>query len=218
MLSGRPAALIGALILAGSLSGCPQKRPGKTAVFQDSTGATARPSSRPAAPFAGRPKGSKPSELGVEHPLALNGHNSLASMQAELTAISNTTLKEAYELAYRLTYSTDKSKRDSNRAMQLYQQVLSQMPKFAPAMRGVGYLYVDTGFRIGPAIEWYRKAIVANPSYGLAHYGLAFLLGGTGKQTEGYQYFQQAMKCGVKDERNLRTRFFKNLNKGIATH
>lgn len=215
--------LTGCLALALASAGCPDKRPGTTTVFENLP-----PKSRPAAqgpargpfqrgPFQSGGASNAAVEENVPMPLRLEGHNSVASMNKEKTRLHDGE-QQKFELAYRLTYSEDKSKRDYQEAQRLYREVLGHHSDFGPAYRGIAYTFVANGFQMEEAIQWYRKAVEADPSYGLAPYGLAFMLGGMNQIEEGYRHFQTAMKLGVKDERNLKTRFFKNFNEGIRTH
>lgn len=201
------------------IAGCPAKRPGTTAVFKNRP---KRPTSKPTggapfAPFANRNKGAAPTEKDAERPLALAGHNSVKSMLAEASRLPEGD-RSTYIEAYRMTFSVDKTKRDGRTAMQHYQSLLEKHPNFAPAWRGIGYLYVDNGMQFQPAVESYKRAVAVDDSYGLAHYGLAFLLGAMRKTDEGYQHFLKAMATGLEDERSLKSKFYKDMNEGIRTH
>jgi tetratricopeptide (TPR) repeat protein len=205
-------------------AGCPAKRPGSTKVFAGR--ATSKPSSRPSAkpnapfaPFANR--GKKPAvagESGVERALNLEGHTSLAQMKADALRLHAGPERGRYEQAYRMTFCNDKSKRDPQTAMQLYKQILQEHPEFAPAYRGVAYLFVDNGFQLDKAVEWYKRSVETDANYALGHYGLAFMLPAMGRADEGFGHFQKAMALGLGDERGLKKRFYANMNEGIRTH
>lgn len=223
MKTNRPLPLTVALFagLTLGLTGCPEKRPGTTAVFANRP---ARPTSRPAggsgapfAPFANGGGATTPSEKGVERALPMTGHNSVTQMKVELAGLPEAD-RAAYEQAYRLTFASNKDQRSPGQARQLFSQLIDKHPKFGPAYRGVAYTYVDDGFQVQQAIAWYEKGVAADPDYGLAHYGLAFMLGAFNETQRGYEHFQQAMKLGVEDERNLKSKFYASMGEGIRTH
>lgn len=180
-----------------------------------------RPSSRPASgpttpPGHGKGDGHDHGPANSALRLNATGHNSTQSMLAEKKRLSGDAA-EAYERAYRLTFTNDKMNRNPIFARKVFAKLVSEFPKFGPAYRGLGYTYVADGFKMRQAIDWYKQGVTNDPNYGLGHYGLAFLMSQTDAAV-GFKHFQKAMSLGIKDERNLKTTVFKRFNKGIAPH
>lgn len=199
-------------------SGCPDKRPGTTAIFANQKKATSRPTSRPNAPFApfaGKKK-SGAVEQGVDMPLNMTGHTSVERLKAHLKALSAED-QAGFERAYRLTFTLNKAKRNPQESRELLNKILAKYPKFGPAYRTMGYTYVDDGFQTTKAVQWYEQSVQADPNYALGHYGLAFMLPMMNRLEEGYDHFVKAMKLGLDDERNLKAQFYKQFG-GISSH
>jgi tetratricopeptide (TPR) repeat protein len=207
--------VVGPIVLALmslSMAGCPAKRPGKTAVFANQPSPSSKSGKgAPFAPFMNKNKAKVEVEKGAQLALNTTGHNSVAQMRSDMQKLPEAA-RATYEEAYRLTFTVTRTNRDQRKARDLFRKLVSQFPKYGEAFRGVGYTYVDDGFQIGKAIDWYQKSVKADPNFGLGHYGLAFLLPPSGKTDEGWMHFVAAMKSGTNDERNLKDKFYKSFN------
>lgn len=139
-------------------------------------------------------------------PLPPEGHNSEAQLAAEAALLADPAERAAFEDAFRLTFTTERGRRDAGRARGLLAPLVAR--NFAPAWRVQGYGFVDQGFQVAPAIECYEKAVAADEAYGPGHYALAFMLGQT-DPARGRVHFERALALGVADARNLRQQFYR---------
>ncbi|MEK7487100.1 MAG: tetratricopeptide repeat protein [Planctomycetota bacterium] len=113
--------------------------------------------------------------------------------------------------AFMALFHEDRNQRNGKFAKESIDQILQKDPQNAVAYRLLGYFHISNGFRTQEAISAYQKAIELQPSYGEAHYALAFTLVTTDLAT-AEKYFVKAMELGVEDERNLADQFFKNVD------
>ncbi|MCA9522763.1 MAG: hypothetical protein KC609_17435 [Myxococcales bacterium] len=155
-------------------------------------------------------------------PLKAIGLGSKKTLDAELRGLSDAKAKKQYEEAFRLTFTSDRKKRNYRRARVLYEMVIKVAPKFAPAYRGIGYTVFSTTLNFAASNEWYKKAIAIDPTHGESHYAIAFIYGaemmGAQRKNDltearrkfdlGKKHLEIAIKQGVPDERGLMQRFF----------
>jgi len=144
-------------------------------------------------------------------PLKLTGNGGAAELARELAKIEDADVAQKFERAFRLTFSTDRAQRDYDAARELLRGIVLAQPRFAPAHRALGYAEFNLG-RIDLAIQEYRKAVDLEPSYGEAHYAMAFMLA-TQDLEEGYQHYRKAMELGVADERGIGESIYKDFQK-----
>jgi tetratricopeptide (TPR) repeat protein len=168
-------------------------------------GAGAMGAPRGAGPMSDQPSG--PAETGVDLPLPLQGLGSVHELERALRRIPGEEDRKAFESAFRLTFTADRQRRDFAEAESAFKDILTRNPNLAEAYRGLAYAEFNRSMNFPATIELYEKAIQLDPDYGEAHYALAFMLG-PGDPERGRIHFQRAMDLGVKDERNLRQRFF----------
>ncbi|MBI3723216.1 hypothetical protein HY251_04570 [bacterium] len=201
--------------------GCPaKKRPGTTKILENPPvpiGQDGLPAGHPpveGAPFAPFAQGQGGEvEQGVELPLKQKGLSSKTQLESELAKLDDEASKKAFERAFRLAFTTKKESRKPAEAQALLDGVLQKRRTFAPAYRVLAYIAIDQGGGFDRAIDFYKLAIEADPSYGPAHYGLAFMLGATANGDravleEGRAHWKKALELGVEDERDLRRQFY----------
>ena len=83
----------------------------------------------------------------------------------------------------------------------------------ATAYHVLAYVSILTGGGFKRSQDQYTKAVELDPTYGAAHYGLAFSLLWSPTpevKARGRKHFETAMKLGVEDTSNLRGRFYPN--------
>jgi Tfp pilus assembly protein PilF len=61
------------------------------------------------------------------------------------------------------------------------------------------------------SIGEYEKAVELDPSYGEAHYAIAFMCAATGERQKGVDHYRKAIALGIADERNIGQRFYSDL-------
>jgi len=140
-------------------------------------------------------------------PLKLAGVNSAQELEKGLRATQNVEAREAFESGFRKTFTSDASKRDYQGAIPDLERAIALDAAFPHAYRALGYAKFNIGFNTEAAFENYKKAVDLDPSYGEAHYALAFLYVTQDLET-GAAHFKKAMELGVPDERNLGERFY----------
>jgi hypothetical protein len=140
-------------------------------------------------------------------PLKPEGIGSQVELDHCLTKIADAALRARFEAGFRACFTTMQASRDYILAAAAADEVLARIPGFAPAYRVLAYARLNTGFDMQGATELYRKAVEADPSYGEAHYGLAFMLTQI-DPVQGRVHFEKAMELGIPDERDLRTKFY----------
>jgi tetratricopeptide (TPR) repeat protein len=169
--------------------------------------------SAPGAPMAGAPNmGSNGPNDGNAVPLKLTGLGSAAELNREMAKLTDKVQAAHFESAFRLTFSSDMSKRDYQQAEELVQALIAAQPRFAPAYRTLAY----AEFNLNPSetavsMQHYEKAVELEPEYGEAHYAIAFMCAATGEREKGVEHYKKAMALGVVDERNIGERFYKDL-------
>ena len=151
---------------------------------------------------------------GAEIPLKLTGLGSAAELKREAAKLQDARAAAHFEQAYRLTFTSDPTKRDYHTAEQLLASVVETHPNFAPAYRTLGY----AKFNLNPmdpsaSLQDYEKAAQLDPSYGEAHYAIAFMCAATGDREKGVDHYRKAMALGVEDERNIGKQFYEDLLK-----
>lgn len=146
------------------------------------------------------------SEAGSALPLKPTGIGSQAELDRVIAALAEPSLHARFEDGFRRCFTSDQASRDYHGAADAMNDVLAKMPNFAPALRVLAYTKLNTGDMQG-STELYRKAVEVDPTYGEAHYALAFMLTQT-DPVEGRTHFEKAMELGVPDERDLRTKFY----------
>lgn len=160
-------------------------------------------------PAAQLPDGHPPvseSEASGALPLKPTGIGSQAELDRVAAALAEPALHARFEDGFRRCFTSDQASRDYLGAAAAMNDVLAKMPSFAPALRVLAYTKLNTGDMQG-STELYRKAVEVDPTYGEAHYALAFMLTQT-DPVEGRTHFEKAMQLGVPDERDLRTKFY----------
>lgn len=147
-------------------------------------------------------------------PLKSTGNNSAAELKRELTKLSDKAAAERFESAFRLTFSSDMTKRDYRHAQELLNGLIQSQPKFAPAHRTLGYAEFNLNpADTGTALAEYDKAVEIDPNYAEAHYAIAFMCAATGDRDKGVSHYRKAMALGMADERNIGERFYGDLLK-----
>ncbi len=142
-----------------------------------------------------------------ELPIKLAGLNSVEELAKGRAATQNAEAADLYEQGFRLTFTSDRGKRDYAASETLLLRALELDPEFPHAYRALGYAQFNQGFNVPAAMENYQKAVGLDPDYGEVHYALAFLYV-TSDLESGAGHFRRAMELGVPDERDLRTRFY----------
>jgi hypothetical protein len=147
---------------------------------------------------------------GAPIPLKVSGIGGAKELERELAKLKDTHAKQHFERAYRLTFTSDRSQRDYAGARDLLTSVLQADPKFAPAYRTLGYAQFNLGDMDG-SMQNYEKAVEVDPSYGEAHYAIAFMMVMPGGDLDrGFEHYRKAMQVGVADERSIGERFYKD--------
>jgi tetratricopeptide (TPR) repeat protein len=194
------ALLCGVLMAAVVLAGC------EKAKTQDQA-AAGPPGGLP--PGQGAPMGMTDAQGptdGNEVALKQTGLNSAEELDRDLKKLNDPSLAESFEKAFRYTFSAKQAQRKYGEAIPLVQKVIGAHPDFAPSYRVLGYADFNTGQQ-SEALTAYLKAVELDPNYGEAHYALAFMYA-MGDPSKGKEHYQKAMALGIKDERNLGTRFY----------
>jgi tetratricopeptide (TPR) repeat protein len=192
----RNCVLLGAF--AAIAAGCGDERkplPGA----ESGTGRTAIADGRAAAPSA-EPDGSP-------LPLKAEGIGSQAELDRALAKLDDDEARAQFEQGFRSCFVTDRARRSYGSAVPAMESVLQSHPNFAPAFRVLAYAYFNMGLDMERAVEYYEKAIAADPNYGEAHYALSFMLA-TSDLERGRRHFERALELGVPDERDLRGQFY----------
>jgi tetratricopeptide (TPR) repeat protein len=154
------------------------------------------------------PPAAAPAEDGAPLPLKAEGIGSKAELDHALAKLEDDVARAQFEKGFRGCFVTDRALRDYAGAVPAMEAVLERVPGFAPAYRVLAYAYFNMSFDMTRAVEYYEKAIAADPAYGEAHYALSFML--TQSDLErGRRHFERAMELGVPDERDLRGQFYK---------
>jgi hypothetical protein len=135
------------------------------------------------------------------------GIGSEAEMAKALAKLPDPALKARFEEGFRACFTSMQVERDYMLAEKAANEVLGKVPGFAPAYRVLAYAKLNNGFDMEGSTELYRKAIAADPEYGEAHYGLAFMLTQM-DPVAGRRHLEKAMQLGIPDERDLRSRFY----------
>jgi len=161
-----------------------------------------------APPMGGGPGGSSadPSTL----PLAEGGLGGQHELDRALGRIEDPEVRESFEDAFRLTFTTSRDARDYGRAKGILAEVVEAEPDLAEAYRSLAYCEFNLTMSFPRTIDLYEQAIDLDPDYGEAHYALAFMLGSSDPE-RGATHFARAMELGVDDERNLRDRFYQGV-------
>ena len=151
---------------------------------------------------------------GAEIPLKTTGLGSAAELTRALAKLEDSRAAAHFEQAFRLTFTSDPAKRNYHEAEELLASVVASHPEFAPAYRALGY----ARFNMNPmepmaSLVDYEKAAELDPSYGEAHYAIAFMCAATGEREKGVDHYRKAMALGVEDERNIGAQFYADLLK-----
>lgn len=148
-------------------------------------------------------------------PLKLTGLGSATELKHELPKLADPAAARDFERAFRLTFTSDRTKRGYAEASELCQKLVTSHPKFAPAYRTLGYAEFNMDpMNVTPSLRLYEKAAELDPEYGEAHYAIAFLYTTMDLQ-RGAEHYKKAMALGVPDERNIGPRFYAS---SIETH
>ncbi len=83
-------------------------------------------------------------------------------------------------------------KADTEEAIKSYELAIKYDPNYDIAYNNLGVIYLDDLGRVNKAIELFRKAIEANPSYALAHFNLARSIAIVGDKVEAAKLYQSA--------------------------
>ncbi len=160
----------------------------------------ARPGARPPVETDGHPS----------LPLVKTGPRSIKELTERLALEKNEQLKEKLEKGFRLTFSTKKNRQTAMEAATVLAGIETGTGG-ATANRILAYVSIVTGGGFKRSQEQYAKAVELDPTYGAAHYGLAFsLLWSPTPEIKalGRKHFDKAMELGVEDTNNLRGRFY----------
>ena len=197
-------------VAALSMISCGQKQgaepPGATGTAPISTPAPAQQQAPMNAPFM-QSQNAAPAETGKPLPLKLSGMNSLEELNQGLAKLPDVESKQLFEDAFRKTFTADQSARNYADADAKFRLVIKKNQKSAEAYRGLGYALFNQG-QADTAMDNYLKAIEINPSYGEAHYAVAFMYA-MGDTAKGKKHYQKAMQLGIPDERKLGEKFYK---------
>jgi len=160
-------------------------------------------------------------EQGVSLPLPLKGPGSAAELAGRIKLIpdgpgAEETRKEIEEL-YRLSFTIDRKKRDHARAATLASKLASNPLTTAAAERVRGFLAVSTNFDTKTARVHYEKAISIEPTFGEAHYALAFLCALNDRES-GAKHYKSAADAGVEDTMSLDRLYGANSTAGKPQH
>jgi len=158
-------------------------------------------------PLAGSDAPAPPAGAPGERVLKPAGIGSQTELDHCLAHLEDATLKARFEEGFRACFTSMQALRDYGLAAAAAHDVLAKQPDFAPAYRVLAYARLNTGFDMQGATELYEKAVEADPDYGEAHYGLAFMLTQIDPE-RGRVHFEKAMALGIPDERDLRSRFY----------
>ena len=147
---------------------------------------------------------------GAAIPLKVSGIGGAEELERELAKLKDAQAQQRFEKAYRLTFTSDRGQRDYATARDLLSPVLKADPAFAPAYRTLGYAQFNLGDLDG-SMQNYEKAVEVDPSYGEAHYAIAFMMVMPGGDLDrGFEHYRKAMQAGVADERSIGERFYKD--------
>ena len=154
-------------------------------------------------------------------PLPLKGPGSAAELAGRIKKIADgpgaeETRKEMEEL-YRSSFTIDRKKRDHARAATLASKLAGNETTAAAAERVRGFLAVSTNFDTKTARAHYEKAIALEPTFGEAHYALAFLCALNDRKT-GAEHYKSAVKAGVEDTMSLDRLYAGNAGAGKPGH
>jgi len=83
-------------------------------------------------------------------------------------------------------------KSDTEEAIKSYELAIKYNEKYDIAYNNLGVIYLDDLGRVNKAIELFRKAVEANPSYALAHFNLARATSIVGDKIEAAKLYQMA--------------------------
>lgn len=177
------------------------------------------PPTRPASPGM-VPRGGA-TEQGVERPLPLTGPGSAAELAGRIKRIPEGTQRDEaqrdLEDLYRLSFTVDREKRDHARARTLAEKLSGSPATAAAAERVRGFLAVSTNFDTKTARVHYEKAIALEPTFGEAHYALAFLCALNDREA-GAKHYQSAAAAGVEDTMSLDRLYGGNPTPGQPGH
>jgi tetratricopeptide (TPR) repeat protein len=179
--------------------------PGHPPIDDAGAGPADAPPSRP------EPARSGAADDDSDLPLTPTGLGSVEEMEGARARLPDEESREAFEEAFRLTFTTHREARDFQRAKTIFQRLLKQNPASAECYRGLAYAEFNTTMSFPATIALYEKAVELRQDYGEAHYALAFMLGGS-DPTRGAEHFKKALELGIEDERNLGQRFYAGID------
>jgi len=148
-------------------------------------------------------------------PMKETGSGGLAELERGRKATQSPEAAEAFASGFRLTFTTDQTRRDYATARDLFQRAIGLDARYAEAYRGLAYAEFNLGFNRDAAMTNYQTALELKPDYGEAHYALAFMYA-VGDRTKGAEHFKKAIELGVPDERGLAEHFYPEVK--IPTH
>ena len=140
-------------------------------------------------------------------PLETGKYSTAEDMKMGLEKLENAEAKAAFEMGFRKTFTSDRSKRDYNGAETLLLEVLKTDEKHPQALRALGYVAVNQGFNFEKAMGYYKQSVEADDTYAAGHYALAFMYA-RGDRTIGAEHFRKAMALGMPDARGIGARFY----------
>lgn len=145
-----------------------------------------------------------PTNENDEHPIPLrkDGLGGAQEMMKIMKELTDEKERSAFEEAFRLTFSIDKTKRDPKKAREICLTLIDRHPDFSGSFRVLGYLELSDHFNVEAALKNYEKATQLKDEYAEAHYALAslYLMKDPFK---GFQHYKKAMFLGLKDAMNL---------------
>jgi hypothetical protein len=145
-----------------------------------------------------------------ELPIRLTGLNSAEELRRGLAALPDPEARAHFERGFRAAFTTVHERRHYGIAETELRKTIELAPGSAEAYRALAYAVFNKGLNFTEAVPLYEKAVALKPDYGEAHYALAFLLGQSDPE-RGAEHFRRAMALGVKDERNLRARYYQKI-------
>lgn len=165
------------------------------------------PAAAPRAAGADSPGAAGSAAADAELPLKPTGGGSAEELARALAGTRSEAARKHFERGFRFAFTSAMASRRYDQAETELRRAIELDPSYAEAYRALAYAVFNMGLDYARSLPLYEKAIELKPDYGEAHYALAFMLGESDPR-RGAEHFRKAMQLGVKDERNLRARYY----------